>query len=237
MLSAAAITSHDNQTGLDLRRPPSTRGVGALRVHTVPLFPATAGTLAGYGRPIHDFSTCGCDITPWPVSGWRPLCPNTGNEGGVVEDVFRLSRVGGVQFAENVGLGRRYVTGWYGEDPAAAREDAEPPSLHAVLTHEANYHPDGGQVFASRDGQAFVLLLGRPGDDVAPESFAAFLVDPAAEGGCVGVHVDAGTWHQPAFPARGAGHVVMDNRQGRVHACVAVDFVGEWGAYLRVPLG
>ena len=236
-LSAAAISSHDNQTGMDLLNPPSTRGAGALRVHAVPLLPATAATLAGFGRPITDFAACGCDITPWPTSGWRPLCPGTGAEGGVVEDVFRLTRVGGVQFAENVGLGRQYVTGWYGEDPAAAREGAEPAALGALLTHEANYHPDGAQVFASKDGQPFVLLLGRRGDDVAPDSFRAFLVDPAAPGGVVGVHVDAGTWHQPAFPAGGARSVEMHNRQGKVHACVAVDFVKEWGCYLQVPLG
>ena len=232
-LSAASINSHDNQTGLDLAAPPSTR---SLRVHTVPLLPATAENLAGFGRPIADFKTCGCDITPWPLSGWRPLCAGTGVEGGVVEDVFRLTRVGSVQFAQNVGLGRLYVTGWYGGDPAAAREDAEPADLGSLLTHEANYHPDGAQVFASRDGQPFVLLLAKAGDDVAPESFVAFLVDPAAEGGCVGVHVDAGTWHQPAFPAGGAASVVMDNRQGKVHACVAVDFVREFGTYLQVPL-
>jgi ureidoglycolate lyase len=232
---AATITAHDNQTGFNLEHPPSTHGTGAVRVHAVPLLRATAETLAGFGRPIFNFATCGCDITPWPVAGWRPLCAGTGAEGGVVEDVFRLTRVGGVQFAENVGLARKYVTGWYC-DPAVAREDAEPASLDAVLTHEANYHPDGGQVFAAKDGRPFVLLLGLRGDDVTPDSFRAFLVDPAAEGGCVGVHVDAGTWHQPAFPAGGAASVVMDNRQGKVHACVAVDFVREFGTYLQVPL-
>jgi hypothetical protein len=154
-----------------------------------------------------------------------------------VEDIFRYGRRGAVQFAENVGLGRVYVTGWYSDDPAAARETVEPSAEEraSVLTHEANYHPDGAQVFASRDGAPFVLLLAKPGDDVRAESFVAFYVDPALDG-IVGVHVNAGVWHQPAFPSSGVDNITLDNRQGKVHACVGVDFVREFGCYLRVPL-
>jgi ureidoglycolate lyase len=233
--SVSSITAHDNQTGLDLSRPPSTKR-GDVKVHSVPLMRASAESLRGFGRPITDFATAGCDITPWPVSGWRPLCPGTGDEGGFVEDVFRLGRRGRVQFAENVGLRRTYVTGWYG-DPAEASDAVEPTAEEraSVLTHEANYHPDGAQVFASRDGAAFVLLLAKPGDDVRADSFVAFYVDPAHDG-IIGVHVAAGVWHQPAFPAVGVEDAVMDNRQGKVHACVAVDFLREFGCYLRVPL-
>ena len=62
-------------------------------------------------------------------------------------------------------------------------------------------------------------------------------MDPAAPGGILGVHADAGVWHQPAFPANGAaGPFVLQNRQGKVHGCVACDFVKEFGGYLRVPL-
>jgi ureidoglycolate lyase len=233
----ATITAHDNQSSLDLTAPPSTASV---RVFDVPLVLATQESLAGLGHPITDFATAGCAITPWPVSGWRPLIPGTGNEGGVVEDVFHLERRGHVQYAANVGLQRRYVTGWYGADPAAsaALEGSEPTDLGSLLTHEANYHPCGAQVFAARSGPApapFVLLLAPPGDDVTPASFRAFFVDPAR--GVLGVHVNAGVWHQPAFPAGGsAGPHVMDNRQGKVHACVGCDFVKEFGGYLRVPL-
>lgn len=231
----ASITAHDNQSSLDLSQPPSTASV---RVFDVPLTLATDSSLAGFGHVVTNFRTCGCAITPWPTSGWRKLVPGTGDEGGCVEDVFELQRVGHVQYARNVGLGRRYVTGWYGADPAlsAQLEGAEPPSLDAVLTHEANYHPDGAQVFASR-GAPFVLLLAPPGDDITPASFRAFYVDPAS--GAVGVHVNAGVWHQPAFPAACTaqlGPITMDNRQGKVHACVGCDFLTEFGGYLRVPL-
>jgi ureidoglycolate lyase len=233
----ASITAHDNQSGLDLTNPPS---VATLKPsHLVPLALATNESLRGFGHVITDFATAGCAITPWPTSGWRPLVPGTGDEGGCVEDVFRLQRRGHVQYAENVGLGRTYVTGWYGSDPstAAGLEGVEPGDLTSLLTHEANYHPDGAQVFAARapNPQPFVLLLAPPGDDVTPADFRAFYVDPAA--GTLGVHVNAGVWHQPAFPAAGsAGPLVMDNRQGRVHACVSADFVREFGCYLRVPL-
>jgi ureidoglycolate lyase len=233
---AASISSHDNQSSLNLSAPPSTSGPSGLRTHTVPLVRASASALQGFGHPISDFASCGCAITPWPVAGWRKLVPGTGDEGGTVEDVFTMERVGCLQLANNVGLGRRYVTGWYHSDPAAASEQQEPASTSFLLTHEANYHPDGAQVFSSRNGEPFILLLARPGDDIAPESFTAFLVDPAHDASIVGVHVDAGVWHQPAFPVHGRGVPLLDNRQGKVHACVAVDFVSEWKCYLRVPL-
>ena len=83
-----------------------------------------------------------------------------------------------------------------------------------------------------------MLLLAKAGDDVTVESFKAFYVDPVSTG-IIGVHVDAGVWHQPAFPAASVasgGRLLLDNRQGKVHGCVAVDFVKEFGGYLRVPL-
>jgi ureidoglycolate lyase/seryl-tRNA synthetase len=49
------------------------------------------------------------------------------------------------------------------------------------------------------------------------------------------VHIDAGVWHQPVFPI--ADRAVFDDKQGRVHACVSVDFVAEFGGYLEVRLG
>ena len=235
---AATITAHDNQSRIDLTRPPSTRGAAAARVFDVPLVRASAASLAGFGRPVASFASAGCDITPFPLAGWRRLVPGTGDEGGVVEDVFELARDGRAQLAVNVGLGRRYVTGWYGADPANP-DDGVPEddaALNAsILTHEANYHPDGGQVFCARVGAPFILLLARPGDDVAPAHFRAFFVDPAD--GFAGVHISAGVWHQPAFPAAGAPpRAVLDNRQGKVHGCVGVSFLDEFGGYLRVPL-
>jgi ureidoglycolate lyase len=166
---------------------------------------------------------------PWPTQGWRGLVPGTGDEGGVVQDVFAFERRGALQYAENRAVGRRYLIGWYA-DPATASEDSEPVDLGSILTHEANYHPDGGQVFFPRGGAPFVALLAPPGDDVTAVDFRAFFFD-----GRHGVHIDPGVWHQPVFPV--GGEAMFDDKQGRVHACVSVDFVAEFGVYLRVPLG
>jgi ureidoglycolate lyase/seryl-tRNA synthetase len=52
--------------------------------------------------------------------------------------------------------------------------------------------------------------------------------------GSFGIHIDPGVWHQPVFPL--GSTAVFDDKQGRVHACIAVDFVIEFGCYLEVPL-
>ena len=142
-----------NFCGRDLGAMPSTEDVGQ---HEVPLVIATAGALDGLGRLVDDFEAAEVAIVPWPVAGWRQLVPGTGDEGGLVEDVFEFERVGAIQYAHNRAVGRRYLVGWYG-DPATASEASEPDRVDRILTHEANYHPDGGQVFFSRDGAPFVV--------------------------------------------------------------------------------
>ena len=124
--------------------------------------------------------------------------------------------------------GRSYITGWYA-DPATAAEDREAADTSRIYTHEANYHPVGSQIFCPRDGAAFIALLARPVDDVKPEDFVAFYCD-----GTFGIHIDPNVWHQPVFPL--SSSALFDDRQGRVHACVAIDFVSEFGCYLEVPL-
>ncbi|MCB9727681.1 MAG: ureidoglycolate lyase [Deltaproteobacteria bacterium] len=216
-----------NFVGHDLDAMPSTAR-GEARVHRVPRVPASDASLAGYGRLVQRFDPADVTLVPWPVSGRRPLVPGTGAEGGVVQDRFVFERRGGLQFATNHAVGRSYLTGWYG-DPATASSEREPARTDALLTHEANYHPDGGQIFSPRDGCPFVALLARPGDDVRPEDFVAFAFD-----GRAGVHIDPGVWHQPVYPVGGAG--TFDDAQGRVHACVSVDLIAEFGLYLEVPL-
>ena len=217
-----------NFSGLDLARMPSIAR-GEVRAERVPLLLATDAALAGYGRRVTDFAAAEVTIVTWPQGGWRAVVPGTGNEGGIVADAFVMERRGEVQHATNLAVGRSYVTGWYA-DPATASESREPADVSRIYTHEANYHPDGGQVFFPRHGAAFVALLARPGDDVRPESFVAFLCD-----GSFGIHIDPGVWHQPVFPV--ARQASFDDKQGRVHACVAVNFVAEFGCYLEVPLG
>ncbi len=216
-----------NFAALDLSAPPSLARGGA-RAHRVPLVAATAASLRGYGRIVSNFARDAVTIVTWPQSGWRPIVPGTGNEAGTVEDSFAMQRRGEILYAVNHAVGRRYITGWFC-DPATASEDREPVDVSRIYTHEANYHPDGGQIFSPRDGARFVALLAPPGDDVRPEDFVAFYCD-----GTFGIHIDAETWHQPVFPVDATA--IFDDRQGRVHACVAVDFIAEFACYLEVPL-
>jgi ureidoglycolate lyase len=201
---------------------------GEVRAHRVPLINATDQSLRGYGHIVPEFARHPVTIVTWPQPGWRPIVPGTGNEGGIVEDSFAMERRGEIQHAVNRAVGRSYITGWF-SDPATASQERQPIDTSRIYTHEANYHPDGGQVFSPRGGAAFVALLAKPGDDVRPEDFIALHCD-----GSFGIHIDPGVWHQPVFPI--GPIAVFDDKQGRVHACIAVDFVSEFGCYLEVPL-
>jgi ureidoglycolate lyase/seryl-tRNA synthetase len=189
---------------------------------------ATDESLRGYGNPVHDFARHRVTIVTWPRPGWRPIVEGTGNEGGVAQDLFSMERRGEIQYAVNGAVGRSYLTGWFA-DPAQASPDRPATDTSRIYTHEANYHPDGGQIFSPREGAGFVALLAKPGDDVKPEDFRAFFCD-----GSFGIHIDPNVWHQPVFPL--GPRAVFDDKQGRVHACVAIDFVSEFGCYLEVPL-
>jgi ureidoglycolate lyase len=216
-----------NFATLDLSAMPSLTK-NEVRAHRVPWIEATQKSLHGFGRLVADFAPEAVTIVTWPQPDWRPIVAGTGNEGGIVEDCFAMERRGEIQHAVNRAVGRSYITGWFA-DPATASESREPGDISRIYTHEANYHPDGGQIFHPRGGTPFVALLAKAGDDVRPEDFVAFLCN-----GTFGIHIDPGVWHQPVFPL--APVAVFDDKQGRVHACVAVDFVTEFGCYLEVPL-
>ena len=135
------IPAKDNQCGLDLTRPPSTKD-SAISVVDVPICIASALTLQGFGRPVTDFSTEPLEIVPFPLppGSWRSLVDGTGVEGGYVEDVFENQRIGNVQYSVNVGLKRKYVIGWYGHDPLEAALGTSVPILSptSILTHEVS---------------------------------------------------------------------------------------------------
>jgi ureidoglycolate lyase len=216
-----------NFADLDLTAMPSLAR-GEVRAQRVPQIAATNETLRGYGHVVPEFAPARVTIVTWPQPSWRPIVPGTGNEGGIVEDSFVMERHGEIQHAHNRAVGRSYITGWF-TDPATASAGRPPTDTSRIYTHEANYHPDGGQIFSPREALPFVALLAKPGDDVRPEDFVAFHCD-----GSFGIHIDPGVWHQPLFPL--GPSAIFDDKQGRVHACVAVNFVGEFGCYLEVPL-
>jgi hypothetical protein len=194
----------------------------------VPLKRATLESLAGFGRVITSFDEANVDIVTWPAQGWRPVEPGTGNQGGVTSGEFEVERAGGMMVARNHAVDGHYVTGWF-TDPASASEQSADVDYSRILVREANYHPDGGQIFFPRDREPFVALLALAGDDISPQDFVAFYCD-----GSFGIHIDPNVWHQPLFPL--GERIVFDDKQGRVHACIACDFVKEFNVYLSVPL-
>jgi hypothetical protein len=149
-------TTLSNFADQDLAALPSIAR-GEARVHRVPPVAAGKDSLRGFGRIVTDFAQDQVTIVTWPQPAWRPIVAGTGNEGGTVEDRFVMERRGEVQHAVNLAVGRRYITGWFA-DPATASEVREPSDTSRLYTHEANYHPDGGQIFFPRDGAAFVAL-------------------------------------------------------------------------------
>jgi ureidoglycolate hydrolase len=199
-----------------------------LKVLQVPTRPLTADTFAGYGRIVRSFADAPVDVLPWPVQGQRPLDPGTGVSGGLTEGLFKMRWKGDVLYAVNHAVGGSYVTGWACA-PEDAREDRATVPRVQVLTCEANYHPDGGQIFFPKGVVPFVALLALPGDDVKPEDFVAFQCP-----GDFGIHIDPGVWHQPVYPL--VDEAEFDDKQSAVHACVSVDFGKEFGCLLSVPL-
>lgn len=201
-------------------------------IHEVKGVKATEKTLQGYGKIVYpkDYDAAHVAIVTWPAQGWRPVEEGTGNEGGMVEGEFSMWWKGNRLYAVNGAVQRKYLTGWStyptlaSKLPVVAAQDRK-----YLLTFEANYHPDGGQLFMPKNGKPFVALLALPGDDVMPQDFVAFYFD-----GSFGVEINPGVWHQPLFPALETAE--FKDKQGKVHACIAVNFPEEFGCYLAVPL-
>lgn len=156
-------------------------------------------------------------------AGWRQLCPDTGTLGGVRIGDFKYKWVGDVCTAVNEAvIHGDYVTG-------KLPRDVSPGNRTHVLVKDANYHPDGSQVFYPKNKESFVALLALPGDDITLDSFVAFYCD-----GSFGINVHTGVWHQPLYPI--SNEAVFSGKQGAVHACIPVDTAKEFGKFLLVPL-
>ena len=199
-----------------------------LRIIDVPIRLATPESFKGYGRIVPAFDEAQVDIVPWPLQGKRRLDAGTGVGGGITSGIFKMGWKGDVLYADNYAVGGFYVTGWT-TLPNDASEIKQTVPRDRVLACEANYHPDGGQIFFPRNGVPFVALLALPTDDIRPGDFVAFYCT-----GDFGIHLDAGVWHQPVYPL--ADSAEFDDKQGAVHACVSVDFAREFGCLLSVPL-
>src|SRR5262247_1686108 len=136
--------------------------------HEIRIVEATVETLAGYGRIERDFPSAKIEIVRWPAQGWRPVDPDTGDQGGTTEGIFSFWWKGEVLYGRNDAVGDSYLLGW-SRDPREASETAANPDRSRVHIWHVNYHPDGGQLFFPRQRIPFVVPLALPGDDVRPD--------------------------------------------------------------------
>eukprot|EP00045_Choanoeca_perplexa_P010924 m.113597 g.113597 ORF g.113597 m.113597 type:complete len:304 (+) comp15446_c0_seq31:1240-2151(+) len=193
----------------------------------VPLVEATASNMRGYATlfpaTLEAYNKAEVEIVQWPsLPGRRPICADSGTAGGVREGLFTFEWEGDTLTAINEAVEGNYTTGRIPVGHSTTQRDF-------VLTREANYHPDGGQIVCPQNGEAFVALLALPNDDVTAQDFVAFYCD-----GSFGIHINSNVWHQPVFPI--PDRAAYYGKQGAVHACVAYDSVDEDGVWLKVPL-
>jgi hypothetical protein len=118
-----------------------------LRHAHMPVVPATAENLKGYGRLVgaNEYEAFEIEIVRWPASGWRPVDEDSGNEGGTTAGIFTSQWKGDVLYGVNEAVGGHYVLG-YAVAPELANEEHENDPDRILMWH-ANYHPDGGQIF------------------------------------------------------------------------------------------
>lgn len=201
-----------------------------LPLHTISLVEATDDNLEGYGYLVSTPEDCEIEIVRWPPQGWRPIDPDTGDQGGTTEGIFNFYWRGHTLHAHNTSVPNQneYVLGWSCE-PQNAEDSPMSIARSRVLLWHANYHPDGGQLFYPRDPGPFISPLALPGDDVKPADFTAFWFD-----GKKGLYIHPGVWHDAVFPINDSQRFF--DKQGKVHARVSVDFSREFGCYLEAAL-
>lgn len=198
-----------------------------LAKQTMPLVVATEASLRGYGCLVDDPEAIKIEIVRWPAQGWRPVDPDTGDEGGTTEGPFISEWIGDVLYGRNEAVGGKYILG-YGTLPENAQNNHSRPPQELFLWH-ANYHPDGGQMFFPLMKKPFLVPLALPGDDIRPEDFVCFYFD-----GSQGLYIHPNIWHDGVYTTAGKGEFF--GRQGAVHARVSVDFAREFSCLLHVAI-
>lgn len=200
----------------------------SLPLFEAPLIEAIEESVRGYGCLVDDPDGFEVEIVRWPAQGWRPVDPDSGDEGGWVEGIFHGEWRGDVLYGRNEAVDGHYVLGW-STDPQQASAERQTTPRERVLLWHMNYHPDGGQLFFPLDRTPFVVPVALPGDDLTPDKVVAFWCD-----GSRGLYIHPGIWHEGIFPVADSQRFL--DRQGRVHARVSSDIGEEFGVYLSVPL-
>ena len=178
----------------------------------IPVVVADEINTQGFGNFVDDFENEKIELIRWPYTGEREI--NCGIGGGITEGLFKVHWNKDLCIAENEAVKGSYVPGI--------------KIGQSIYTHEANYHPDSAQLFFPIDKKPFILFLSKnKTDQITPSDFIAFVFD-----GSRGFKVDPCVWHQPPFS--GKDGVVFKDKQGAVHACIAVHFPKEFGVICKM---
>ena len=161
-----------------------------LNIVDVPLVEATKESLEGYGLIVDDpedftVQKGTFEIVPWPVQGWRKLDPGTGDEAGTTEGDFELEWRGDYYHGRNLAIATTNNTylGGLGTIPEKANHTSSTGTGDEIYLWMSDYHPDGAQLFWTREKIPFVVCLGKSsfGDNITPQDMRAFYV-PAGKG-------------------------------------------------------
>jgi len=211
-----------------------------LNVLEVPLEEATNESLKGLGWLVNSADEFtvekkNFEITKWPVSGWRQLDPQTGDEAGTTEGFFNVRWHGDFFYGENLAIAtenNHYLDG-IGAIPEHASHESPTGNGSCIYLWMSDYHPDGGQLFFPVKPVPFTVCLGpaAKGDDIRPEDMRAFAIPKGK-----GVYIHPSTWHNGIYVAPQYTPAQFLTRQGRVHARVSVSWASEFSSLLRVPL-
>src|SRR5262245_46597961 len=108
--------------------PPGLKRVSA------PVVTATPESLEGYGRLVDSPDDVRFEIVRWPAQGWRPVDPDSGDEGGTKQGVFVSEWKGDVLYGRNDAVKGHYILG-YATDPAEADEGHARTPARLLLWH------------------------------------------------------------------------------------------------------
>jgi hypothetical protein len=154
----------------------------------------------------------------WPAQGWRPVDPDSGDEGGTTEGHFSFFWKGDVLYGQNHAVNDSYLIGW--TQIREASEDRAPrPLAHPGVARQLSSRR--GQLFFPKERSPFIVPLALPGDDLTPDKFVGFYCD-----GSKGLY---------SIPASGIRRPCRSHRpwcstigRAAVHARVSCHFVESW---------
>lgn len=193
---------------------PGDSSKGCSKVHSISVIKATPESVKEYGRIIDD-KNAELDIVTWPKMGWRAIAEGTGNRAGKACHIFEIRWDNYCCYATDHEYKQEYFIGWFAHQ--------------AIVTHEVDYHPDGGQILYPLNHKPFILVVALPGDDVLLKDFVAFYFD-----GTVGFHINPGVWHQLPFPVKES--LELYSSQNALYTCVDCDFIEEFDCLLAIDL-